>query len=55
MQTRHGCLASRQSLNATCTREYEDRLDWLENQREPLPLSPRQVGILLQWAAWVSS
>jgi len=54
MQSRHGSRSAHHALSATLTREYEDRLDWLENQRQPAALSARQVEILLRFAVWAS-
>ena len=54
MQSRHGSRSAHHALSATLTREYEDRLDWLENRYVPAGLSPTQVEVLLQLAAWTS-
>jgi hypothetical protein len=55
MQSRQGSRSSRQTLSTTLTREYEDRLDWLENRGAAAPLSRRQVEILLKLAVWASA
>jgi hypothetical protein len=54
MPTWQGSHASHRNLTATFTREYEDRLDWLENRCAPAGLSPTRVELLLQLAAWAS-
>ena len=54
MQTWQGSHVSRRTLSPAFTREYEDRLDWLENRCVPAGLSPTQVEVLLQLAAWTS-
>ena len=54
MQTWQGSRTSRQTLSATFTREYEDRLDWLENRSWRAGPSPGEVEALVQLAAWTS-